>query len=188
MATHQKKADKNGYILILWDECGFSFVPNCVRTWAPVGHTPVLFETSGRHNHTGVGYITRTPRRHLLEFRFTVFKGSACSEDFIFFLYQIHRYYGKKAIIVWDNLTAHYSAANYFDDEHPDWFDFEYFPSHSPELNPVEPCWQQGKHVYLPNFVPTSDEELVEEVNKAMERINEDKLLPSFFKHAGLEL
>jgi hypothetical protein len=52
LALHQKKADDNGYVLILWDESGFSFVPNRVRTWAPIGETPVLFETSGRHTIT----------------------------------------------------------------------------------------------------------------------------------------
>lgn len=101
---------------------------------------------------------------------------------------QVHHYYGVKVIIVWDNLSAHYSAENYFEDEHPGWFEFEHFPSHSPELNPVESCWNHGKDVYFPNFVPTSDEELVQVVDDTMQRINEDHLLPSFFKHAGLEL
>lgn len=69
----EKKADDYGYVLILWDESGFSFVANCVRTWARVGHTPILFTVSleyrsGRHDHTGIGYITWTPRRHLLKF------------------------------------------------------------------------------------------------------------------------
>jgi transposase len=89
------------------------------------------------------------------------FKGSANCGDFVFFLAQIHHHYNRKVILVWDNLPAHYSAESYFGEEHPDWFDFEHFPTHSPELNPVEPCWHHRKHVYLPNFVPTSDDELV---------------------------
>ncbi len=117
-----------------------------------------------------------------------MFKGSANLEDFVFFLTQIHHYYGRKMILVWDNLPAHYSAAEFFDDEHPNWFDFAYFSTHSPELNPVEPCWNHVKCVYLPNFVPTTDEELVWTVDQAAERINEEKLLPSFFKLAGLSV
>ena len=38
---------------------GISFVPNLNRTWVPVGETPVLRETPGRHNHTG----TEVPNR-----------------------------------------------------------------------------------------------------------------------------
>lgn len=178
LAPAQKKADDNGYILILWDESGFSFVPNCVRTWAPVGETPVLFETSGRHNHTGIGYMTRTPCRHLLKFRFTMFKGSAGFEDFVYFLSQIHHYYGDKVVLVWDNLPAHDSAESYFEDEHPNWYDFYFFPTHSPELNPVEPCWHHVKHVYLPNFVPASDEELVSIVDQAMESTKKNYCRP----------
>jgi transposase len=186
LASSKKKADQSGCVLILWDESGFSFVPNRVSTWAPIGQTPILRETPGRHNHTGIGYITRTPRRHLLDFRFTIFKGAASFEDFVFNLTDIQHYYRNKVIIVWDNLSGHYSAERYFEEEHPDWFEFEYFPSHSPELNPVEPCWHQIKHVYLPNFVPTSDEELVREVYEAAMRINAEKKLSGCFKQAGL--
>jgi len=31
---------------------------------------------------------------------------------------------------------------------------FEYLPSYSPELNPVEQCWQMMKNVFMANFVP----------------------------------
>ncbi|MCL2349564.1 MAG: transposase [Planctomycetaceae bacterium] len=94
---------------------------------------------------------------------------SSCSsfEDFIFYLTAIHHYYGGKVIIVWDNLPAHHAAATYFEFEHPDWFEVEYFPTYSPELNPVESCWHQIKNVYLPNFVPTSDDELVSAAHAA---------------------
>jgi transposase len=186
VAPHQKKADKNGLTIVLADESGFSFVPNRNHTWAPIGQTPMLLETPGRCNHTGLGFITRTGQRHLLKFRFTIFKGAARFEDFVFYLTAIHHYYGGKVIIVWDNLPAHHAAATYFEFEHPDWFEFEYFPTYSPELNPVESCWHQIKNVYLPNFVPTSDDELVSAVHAAAMKINNERLLPAFFKHANL--
>jgi transposase len=37
--------------------------------------------------------------------------------------------------------------------EHSGWFLFEYFPAYSPELNPVEQCWQYMKNVQMANFV-----------------------------------
>jgi len=172
--------------LTIWDESGFSFVPNRGGTWAPVGQTPILLETPGRHNHTGLGFITRTPGRHLLKFRFTIFKGAARFEDFVFYLTELHHYFGGKVLVLWDHLPAHHSAESYFEEEHPDWFEFEYFPTYSPELNPVESCWQQMKNVYLSNFVPTSDEELTSTVHAAAMRINEEHFLPSCFDHAGI--
>ena len=172
--------------LTIWDESGFSFVPNRSHTWAPIGQTPVLRETPGRHNHTGLGFITRTPRRHLLNFRFTIFKGAASFEDFVFYLTELHHYADGKVMVLWDNLPTHHAADSYFSDVQPHWFEFEYFPAHSPELNPVESCWNQMKKVYLPNFVPTSDEELVSVVHAAAMRINERRLLPAFFKLADI--
>jgi len=104
----------------------------------------------------------------------------------IFFLTEIHHYYRSKVVIVWDHLSAHHAAESYFEETRPDWFEFHYFPSYSPELNPVEPCWNQIKNVYLANFVPTSDEELLSAVLESGERINEQKLLHSFFAQAGI--
>lgn len=172
--------------LSVWDESGFSFVPNRGGTWAPIGETPTLLETPGRHNHTGLGFITRTPVRHLLNFRFTIFAGPARFEDFVFHLTELHHYYGGKSLVLWDHLPAHHAAESYFEDEHPDWFEFHYFPTYSPELNPVEQCWNQMKNVYLCNFVPSSDEELKSAVAAAAMKINDEHLLPSFFQHIGI--
>jgi len=186
LGAYKKKADKEGLTLTIWDASGFSFVPTCGKTWAPVGETPVLRETPGRHNHTCLGFIKRTPRRHLMRFCHTVFKGAASFEDFVFSLTELHYYCRKKVIVLWDNLPLHYAVATYFDEERPDWFEFEYFPVYSPELNPVEYCWNTMKNQYLSNFVPTSDEQLVKEVMTAAERINEEKQIHNCFKQAGI--
>jgi transposase len=53
----------------------------------------------------------------------------------------------------------------YFERERPDWFLFEYFPAYSPELNPVEQCWNQMKNVLKVNFVPKNVEEVVQRTN-----------------------
>ena len=102
----------------------------------------------------------------------------------MFYLTDLHHRFGGKVLLLWDHLPAHHAVDRYFEDTHPDWFEFEYFPTYSPELNPVEPCWNQMKNVYLSNFVPASDEELTSAVQAAAKRINEEQLLPSFFKLA----
>jgi transposase len=66
---------------------------------------------------------------------------------------------------------------------------FEYLPSYSPELNPVEQCWQQMKNVLMANYVPMSIDDLVEKTLEVAQEINNDpKLLPAFFHHAKIAL
>jgi transposase len=187
LAVIEKKADKNGLPLTIWDESGLSFSPNVGTTWAPVGETPILLETPGRHNHTMLGFIVRSPIRHDLRFRYTAWRGTTRTEDVILFLTELHYRYGIKVMIVWDHLSAHHSAESYFCDEHPDWFEFHYFPSYSPELNPVESCWHHIKKVSLANFVPSNDEELVQAILESAQRINDWKLLPKFFNYVGIK-
>jgi len=92
-------------------------------------------------------------------------------------------------MIIFDRLPSHISAQKFFEREHPNWFIFEYLPSYSPELNPVEQCWQQMKNVHLSNVVPTSVEQLTEKTLEAAQIINKDpKLIAAFFHHAKLRL
>lgn len=178
--------DEEGMIASLWDESGFSFSPHCNGTWAPIGVTPILYETPGRHNHTGIGFILRRGKMHDLSFHFTIFKGAACFEDFIFFLTELpHFLDGRKIVVLWDNLPAHHAAESYFEDEHPGWFEFVYFPASSPELDPVEGCWNTMKNGELANFVPNSDEESTSTMTAAASHIDAQQLA-SCFAHAGL--
>ena len=167
METHEKKAKKLGATLIFADESGFSLAPILGTTWAEIGKPPVLRETYTRRNQSGLGFISATPTGRKMKFHFTIMDGSCVTEDFIFWLTELHRHVHKKVMIVWDRLSAHISTQNFFEREHPDWFIFEYFPSYSPELNPVEQCWQQMKNVFLVNFVPKDNPELHAKVMEA---------------------
>ena len=107
----------------------------------------------------------------------------------VYWLREIHCFYRKKVIMVWDNLSVHYATAAYFEEEHPEWFDFYYFPSYSPELNPVEQCWQQVKGVEMANYAAKDKEDLIRKTLESTMNINNDKrLIASFFHHAGLSL
>ncbi len=130
-----------------------------------------------------------TPKRRRLNFRFTIFEGGINTEDVIFFLTMIHESYGGKVMIVWDSLSSHLSARKYFEAFHPGWFHFEQLPTYSPELNPVEQCWQMMKNVYMANFVPMDVEHLEAKTLEVAQILNNDpKLLASFFHHAKLAL
>ena len=189
LETIEKKARKLGIPIIFWDETGFSLSPIRGRTWCEVGKPIVLRETYSRQSQTGLGMITLTPIQRRLEFRFTMFSGAINTEDMIFFLTMVRRYYGKQVMIIFDRLPAHIAAQSYFERVHPDWFLFEYLPAYSPELNPVEQCWQYMKNVSMPNFVPICAECLETKAFQGAQEINNDpKLLPEFFHHAKLAL
>jgi transposase len=175
--------------LIFWDEVGFSLSPTRGTTWCEVGKPMVIRECYSRGSHTGLGMITMTPIQQRLEFRFTMFSGAMHTEWMVFFLMMVRRHYNKKVMIIFDSLSAHISAQKYFERTHPDWFLFEYLPSYSPELNPVEQCWHMMKNVYMANFVAMSIEELEAKAFEVAQEINNDpKLLPAFFHHAKLAL
>jgi len=185
----EKKAKKLGITLIFWDETGLGLSPIRGTTWCEVGKPIVLRETYSRQSQTGLGMITMTPVRQQLEFRFTMFDGAMNTELMIFFLTMVRRYYGKQVMIIFDSLSSHISAQKYFERVHPDWFLFEYLPSYSPELNPVEQCWQHMKNVSMANFVPICMECLEKKACEAVQVINSDpKLLPAFFHHAKISL
>ena len=95
----------------------------------------------------------------------------------------------KQVMIIFDRLSSHLAAEAYFGRVHPDWFLFEYLPPCSPELNPVEQCWQHMKNVSMANFVPMCREQLEAKACQAVQEINSDpKLLPAFFHYAKLSL
>jgi putative transposase len=149
------------------------------------GETSVLLEPLKRQNHSGMGCLILTHRLKHIQFGFSIQQEHYRTEDFISFLYDYHRKIRKKAIIVVDDLSAHHSAAEYFESFHPDWFEFYYFPSHSPELNPVESSWSVLKCSRLANDVFETSEDLTAAVYRETEKMNEDKgLLFSFVKHA----
>ncbi len=149
----------------------------------------MLIEAPKVRSSTGLGFLTITPGRLDLAFRFTLLPNGMNTDECVYWLNEIHRYYRRKVVMVWDNLSAHHAAASFFDDEHPDWFDFYFFPTYSPELNPVESCWHHTKNVEMANFTAKDREELARKLFQSTDRISNDKrLLASFFKHAGLKL
>ena len=190
LETIEKKAKELGITLIFWDESGFSLSPIRGTTWCEIGKPIVLRECYSRQSQTGLGMITLTPKQQRLKFCFSMFEGAMNTEMMIFFLTMVHYYYGcKQVMIIFDRLSSHIAAKEYFERTHPNWFLVEYLPPYSPELNPVEQCWHYMKNVAMVNFVPMCIRQLEEKACEAVKAINSDpKLLPAFFKHAKLKL
>jgi transposase len=189
LASHQKKAKKLKKSLVFADESGFNLTPEIRKTWSPIGETPILSTPIYRQHHSALGLIHLSPRRKKCRFHFTIQPGAILTEHLIFWLTALHHFYKKPMILVGDNLPGHRAAAQYFLEHHPDWFDFEFFPPYSPELNPTESCWNHIKSVDLANFVPENSDELVAKTLSAAKKINDDQeLIRAFFDHAKLKL
>ena len=151
--------------------------------------TPTLIETPRESPFTGLGFLTVTPKRLDLAFRFTLLDAGMNASECLYWLNEIHRYYRRKVIMVWDGLPAHHATAAIMDEEHPGWFEFHYLPPYSPELNPVEPCWHHAKNIEMANYTAKNKNELARKIFQATENINNNKqLLHSFFKYARLKL
>jgi transposase len=189
VAADKKGAKRRRLHVVFLDESGFMLQPVRRRTWAPSGQTPIQ-DAWDRHDRLSViGLIDVAPSREHLSLFFQVLQENVAAEHMIWFLRQLHRYRGRKVIVIWDRSSVHRSAAAYFKDQRPDWFEFEELPSYAPELNPIEQCWNHTKHADLPNFIPDDLDELDSAVT---ESINHQRgnptLLRSFFEYTQLPL
>ncbi len=158
-------------------------------TWAPAGQTPIQ-DAWDRHDRlSAVGLISVSPRDHRLALYFQLLPENVDTDHMVWLLRLLHRHYRRHAILVWDRWNVHESATAYFEKHHPDWFTFEPLPSYSPELNPVEQCWNHTKHADLANFIPDDLDDLEEAVGASIADQSQDQdLLRSFFAYAKLPL
>ena len=148
----------------------------------------VLLESEKRAHLSSIGLVSRSPLGRKMQFFTTTFPGSATSIEMSCVLDELHKYFRNKIIVIWDSLQGHKGLENKYRRQHPVWFHFERLPTYSPELNVVEFCWNQIKNVEMANFVPKNGRQVVDQVQRATQKINEDKtLLQNFLKHIRLK-
>jgi len=189
MAADKKGASQSGSPIVFLDESGFMLQPVRRRTWAPSGQTPVERAWDRHDRLSTVGFMGVSPTRHRLSLYFHVALQNIDTEQLVWLLWLLHRHYRHHVILVWDRWGVHQSATAYFEKHHPTWFTFEPLPSYSPELNPVEQCWNHAKYADLPNFIPHDLNHLYKAVDVSMtEQSNDQKLLRSFFAYCKLPL
>ena len=189
VAANKKGAKRNLAPIVFLDESGFMLQPVRRRTWAPSGQTPLQYAWDRHDRLSAIGLIGVSPLRHRLSLYFQLLPENVETEHMVWLLRQLHHHYGRKVILVWDRWSVHRSAAAYFEEHHPDWFQFEWLPAYAPELNPVEQCWQHTKYADLPNFIPDDLDHLQTAVCESiLEQRKDQTLLRSFFAYAKLPL
>lgn len=159
------------------------------RTWAKRGRTPVLKAWDRHDRLTALTALTLSPCNTLVRPYFQVQRRNAKAEDFFWFILELRRQLKRPLVIVWDRLSAHRKAEEYFRKLECHWLRFEYLPSYSPELNPVEHVWTTTKWSRLANWAAVDIDELnARVVDELTNQKVETKLLKSHFAWAGLSL
>jgi transposase len=193
VAQDQGGALTRGAWLCFLDESGASLVPPTRRTWAPVGHTPVLrHRMRGRKRISMAGVCCYRPDGADARLAFHLREGAYDTDQLIPIVAALGRLLGGDwpVIVVWDNLPAHTSLAMraWAADQHA-WLTVEYLPAYAPDLNPVEGLWANLKGVELANRACRSLEELAAAAEQGIGRVRgESELLFSFLHQAGLSL
>ena len=155
MATAQKKAQREGRLIVFIDESGISERPTRVRTWAPKGQTPVI-QFHFNWNHVSV--IAGLTRTHCM---FRLHEGSIKKEQVVEFLKALKTHLRQPLLIIWDGLRAHRSRLVR---DHLDSLDghiqIAFLPPYAPDLNPVEYLWAWLKRHAMANYCPADLTEL----------------------------
>ena len=106
MACSEKGALKEGRTIVFCDQSGFYLLPMVVRTYAPVGQTPILHEHLSRDHLSAMSGITLEGKLYMLE-QDRAFKG----EDVVRFLKHLMHQIPGKLLIIWDGSPIHRSRA-----------------------------------------------------------------------------
>jgi transposase len=176
---------------VFWDESGASLLPVTRRTWAPVGHTPVICHRFNWKRVSMAAALCYGSRGGGAALAFHHQVGAYDTQTLIGALGELRRFLGgQKATLVWDGLPAHRSlamAAWLGRQRH--WLVVERLPGYAPDLNPVEALWANLKGVELVNLAADTLEEVTTAAERGIQRIRDTHHLPfSFLRHCGLSL
>lgn len=191
MAAYKKNAARLGAHIVFADESGFMLIPNVVRTWAPLGQTPIHRHRQGRRDKISViSGISLSPR-HRLDLYYLLFYDNIGQEEVCYFLRELLRHLRGPLIVLLDNSSTHKGdLIEQLQQQHRR-LHIEHFPSYAPELNPDEGVWAQAKQE-LANSCPKDVDELMEDILRSIDgiRSSPEKLracilqsdLPSFLR------
>jgi transposase len=182
----RRRARRERRTLAFVDEAGFYLLPGLVKTYAPAGLTPVIYEWQTRDHLSAMGAVTPNGKVYVL-----VRQESLHGLHTVEFLKHLLRYAGARLLVVWDGSPIHRRAAvkEFLASKAGSGAWIEPLPAYAPDLNPVEGAWQHLKHGELRNITCLDLEELHIQLHLAIGRLRQKPdLIRSFFTGAGLPL
>jgi transposase len=129
------QARREGGVVVWLDELGVRADAAAGRSWAPVGHTPVVKRTGKRFR---VNLLSAISAGGLLRFR--LFAGSFTGPVLVDFLRRlVGDLAGRKAHLILDGHPVHHAKlVSAWVAQRPTKIELHFLPGSSPELNPVE--------------------------------------------------
>jgi transposase len=184
LAGHQKGAEAQEQTIFFIDESGFYPLPGVVRTYAPVGQTPILREWWTRDHLSAISAISPEGKLY-----FHSQDHSLNSDDVVAFLEHLLREMPGQMVIIWDGSPIHRrrTVQEFLSQGASQRLHLERLPAYAPELNPEEGVWQQLKGVELRNLGCLNIPHLRRELRDAVKRVRrKPRLIQSFFRGARL--
>jgi transposase len=182
----QKRAMLERRILVFVDESGFYLLPAILRTYAPIGKTPVLKVFQTRDHLSMMSAIT--PQGWLFtRTRYDALNGM----DSVRFLKHVHVQTDRKLLVIWDGSPIHRNqdVREYLANGAAKHIHLERLPAYAPDLNPDEGTWRHLKRVELSNVCCTDLSDLHSQVYLAVSRLRRKPcIIQSFFAQAGLSI
>lgn len=169
LARAKKRAVAEGRTILFVDESAFYLLPGVVRTWAPVGETPLLRCKLTRDHYSVISAITPTGELYL-----AMQTEAYDSAAVIAFLEHLQSTIEGKLLIIWDGATIHRSQAikDFLAAGAAARLWLERLPGYAPDLNPDEGIWHYLKHVELRNVCCHDLHQLEQELTAAVARLS----------------
>jgi transposase len=186
MVGAKKKAEEEKRTIVFVDQSAFYLLPLAVRTYAPVGKTPMLKVKLTRDHLAAMGGMTPAGRI-FMQTQDHSYKGP----DVVRFLQLLTREIPGKLLVIWDGAAIHRCQAvkDFLSKGGARRIHLEQLPAYAPELNPQEGVWNLLKRVELKNICCLDVQHVQREVRRAKERLRHRKsVLRQCFAHAGCSL
>jgi transposase len=155
-----------------------------VRTYAPVGQTPVLREWYTRDHLSAISAISSQGKLY-----FHSQDRPINSDDAVAFLEHLMREVPGRLVLIWDGAPLHrsHTIREFLMHGASPRLHLERLPGYAPELNPGEGFWQQLKGVELCNVCCFDIPHLWRELRNAVKRVRrKPRLIHGFFRGAKL--
>ena len=159
-------------------------MPSVVRTYAPVGHTPILREWWTRDHLSAISAISPEGKLY-----FACQAYALNSEDVVAFLEHLLREVPGRMVIIWDGAPIHRShmVKAFLANGAAHRMHLERLPAYAPELNPGEGLWAHLKGVERRNVCCGNLPHLRRELRDAVKRVRQKPhLIKAFFSGAQL--
>ena len=166
------------------DESGFYPLPSVVRTYAPVGHTPILREWCTRDHLSAISAISPAGKLY-----FHCQDHAITSEDVVAFLEHLLREVPGRLVLIGDGAPIHRSHViqEFLANGAAHRLQVERLPAYAPELNPGEGLWAHLKGVELRNVCCWTLRHLRHELRNAVKRVRrKPRILKGCFTGARL--